>query len=69
MTTDHLTSGRAAAGVPGGYGGNGGTGTTWRTDVEAELTGILFTQLAMTSPQPLRFWVDYWDAAYAALDD
>jgi CubicO group peptidase (beta-lactamase class C family) len=58
-----------AAGVPSGFGWDGGTGTTWRSDVDRDLTGILFTQRAMTSPQAPEVFVDFWDCAYGALDD
>jgi CubicO group peptidase (beta-lactamase class C family) len=53
--------------VPWGYGWDGGTGTTWRTDPVRGLTGILFTQRAMTSPEPPPLFVDFWDAVYGAL--
>jgi CubicO group peptidase (beta-lactamase class C family) len=43
-----------------GFGWDGGTGTTWRSDPERGITGILFTQLAMTSPQPPEVFVDFW---------
>ncbi|MEO5901079.1 MAG: hypothetical protein ABIR68_13275 [Ilumatobacteraceae bacterium] len=36
----------------GGFGWDGGTGTSWRTALSRDLTGILFTQRAMTSPEP-----------------
>jgi hypothetical protein len=39
------------------------------SDVDRDLTGILFTQRAMTSPQPPEVFVDFWDCAYGALDD
>jgi CubicO group peptidase (beta-lactamase class C family) len=50
--------------VPGGFGWDGGTGTTWRTNPARELTGILFTQRAMTSPQAPELFVDFWRGAY-----
>ena len=53
--------------VPWGYGWDGGTGTTWRTDPVRGLTGVLFTQRAMTSPAPPPLFVDFWDAAYGSL--
>lgn len=59
----------AASEIPGGFGWDGGTGTTWRSDVERGLTGILFTQRAMTSPAPPAVATDFWNAAYSALDD
>ncbi len=52
--------------VPWGYGWNGGTGTTWRTDPERGLTGILLTQRAMTSPEPPPLFADFWAGAVAA---
>jgi CubicO group peptidase (beta-lactamase class C family) len=57
-----------ASEIPGGFGWDGGTGTMWRSDVERGLTGILFTQRAMTSPAPPNVAVDFWTAAYGALD-
>jgi CubicO group peptidase (beta-lactamase class C family) len=56
-------------GVPGGYGWNGGTGTTWRSDVDRNITGILFTQRAVTSPEPPEVITDFWNLAYQAIED
>ena len=56
-----------STGVPGGYGWEGGTGTTWRTDPTVGLTGILLTQRAMTSPEPPEVATDFWKAAYASV--
>jgi len=55
--------------IPRGFGWNGGAGTSWRSDVDADLTGILFTQRAMGSPQSAEVLADFWKAAYAAIDD
>jgi CubicO group peptidase (beta-lactamase class C family) len=55
-----------ATGIPGGYGWEGGSGTTWRTDTAAGLTGILLTQRMATSPEPNELVRDFWGAAYAA---
>ena len=55
------------AGLPRGYGWEGGSGTAWRTDPAAGLTGILLTQRTMTSPEPPEVARDFWSAAYAAL--
>ncbi len=52
--------------IPWGFGWNGGTGTTWYSDPTRGLTGILLTTTAMTSPEPPRHFVDFWEAAYAA---
>jgi len=57
-----------SSGVPGGFGWEGGTGTTWRTDATAGLTGILLTQRMVTSPEPTEIVTDFWTAAYAAID-
>jgi CubicO group peptidase (beta-lactamase class C family) len=62
-------AGTEPAGIPGGFGWDGGTGTTWRSDVDRDLTGILFTQRTMTSPEPPEIFVDFWNCAYQALDD
>ncbi len=50
-----------------GYGWSGGTGTEWRTNERDRLTGIFFTQRAMTSPEPPQAVVDFWSTAYGAL--
>jgi CubicO group peptidase (beta-lactamase class C family) len=59
----------AAHPIPGGFGWDGGTGTTWRSDVDRDLTGILLTQRAMTSPAPPEVFVDFWNCAYGAIDE
>jgi CubicO group peptidase (beta-lactamase class C family) len=57
-----------STGIPGGYGWEGGSGTTWRTDTASGLTGILLTQRMVTSPEPTELVTDFWAAAYAAID-
>ena len=59
--TDHGT-------IPRGFGWAGGAGTSWRSDVDADLTGILFTQQAMGSAQAGEVYADFWKAAYAAIE-
>lgn len=44
-----------STGIPGGFGWEGGSGTIWRTDPAAGLTGILLTQRLLTSPEPRRW--------------
>jgi CubicO group peptidase (beta-lactamase class C family) len=44
-----------------GYGWDGGTGTTWRTNPDTGITGILFTQRCMTSPAPPEAFVEFRD--------
>ncbi|HEY1741309.1 MAG TPA: serine hydrolase domain-containing protein, partial [Acidimicrobiia bacterium] len=57
-------AGESGGSVRAGYGWDGGTGTTWRTDPATGVTAILFTQRAMTSPEPPATFTDF----YAALD-
>jgi CubicO group peptidase (beta-lactamase class C family) len=52
------------AAVPGGFGWDGGTGTTWRSDTERGITGILFTQRGMTSPKAPEVFRDFWNGVY-----
>ena len=40
----------------------------WRTDIDAGLTMVLFTQRAMTSPEPPAVFTEFWDAAAQTLD-
>jgi CubicO group peptidase (beta-lactamase class C family) len=54
--------------IPWGFGWNGGTGTFWLSDPVRDLTMILFTQRAMTSPEPPPIYRDFWEAAYAAIE-
>jgi CubicO group peptidase (beta-lactamase class C family) len=58
-----------AKAMPGGFGWDGGTGTAWRTDPDAGVTGILLTQRAATSPEPPALMTDFWNAVYAAVTD
>jgi CubicO group peptidase (beta-lactamase class C family) len=52
-----------------GFGWNGGSGTVWRTDPARGVTGIMFTERAMNSPEPPRHFVDFWAGAYGAVAD
>jgi CubicO group peptidase (beta-lactamase class C family) len=61
-------SGANAKAIPRGFGWNGGAGTSWRSDPDADLTAILFTQRAMGSPRSAAVYADFWEAAYAAID-
>jgi CubicO group peptidase (beta-lactamase class C family) len=61
---------RASLAEPvGQYGWSGGLGTSWLSDPDAEMTGILMTQRAWTSPVPPEICRDFWTLAYQALDD
>jgi hypothetical protein len=44
---------------PSGYGWNDGTGTVWTTDPDYDLTGIVLSTRAMTSPEPPAHMVDF----------
>jgi CubicO group peptidase (beta-lactamase class C family) len=55
--------------TPGRFGWNGGYGTSAYADPEEDLIGVLMTQRLMDSPDPPRSFVDFWTAAYQAIDD
>ena len=57
-----VPAGDGTKGTPGGFGWEGGTGTSWRTDLERGVTGILLSQRAMTSPEPPPLMTDFWRA-------
>jgi CubicO group peptidase (beta-lactamase class C family) len=52
---------------PGTYGWDGGLGTSWFNDPSEDLTAILLTQAAWTSPSPPPVCRDFWTSAYGAL--
>ncbi len=51
---------------PGRYGWTGGLGTTAYVDPANDAIGILFTQRMMDSPEPPKFFSDFWTLAYSA---
>lgn len=53
----------------GTYGWDGGLGSSWATDPREDLTGILMTNQAWTSPSPPPVCLDFWTCAYAAIND
>lgn len=53
----------------GTYGWDGGWGTIWRSDPREDMTTILMTQVAWTSPNPPNICHDFWTTAYQAIDD
>ncbi len=53
----------------GKYGWDGGFGTSWYADPAEEMVTILLTQAAFTSATPPDIVLDFWTAAYAAIDD
>ena len=44
----------------GRFGWDGGYGTSWYSDPQAQLTGILLTQRVMDSPKPPPAFTDFW---------
>ena len=46
--------------APGRFGWDGGYGTSWYSDPQAQLTGILLTQRMMDSPKPPPVFTDFW---------
>src|SRR3954447_3199521 len=52
----------------GQYGWDGGLGTVWRNDPSENLTAILLTNAAFTSPRLPRIALDFFTGVYAAID-
>lgn len=50
----------------GAYGWDGGLGTSWTNDPGRQLTGILLTQRASTSPEPTAVVKDFWEGVRKA---
>jgi CubicO group peptidase (beta-lactamase class C family) len=53
----------------GTYGWDGGFGTSWYADPKEDLTAVLMTQQAWTSPDPPNVCRDFWTSVYAAVED
>ncbi len=53
------------ASVPGRYGWDGGLGTSWFSDPQEDLIGIVLTQRLF----PLDLYRDFWTLTYQAIDD
>ena len=53
----------------GTYGWDGGLGTSWYADPKEDLTAVLMTQQAWTSPDPPNVCRDFWTSVYAAIQD
>jgi CubicO group peptidase (beta-lactamase class C family) len=53
----------------GTYGWDGGLGTSWHNDPAEDLTGIILTNQAWSSPAPPPVCQDFWTATYAAFAD
>ncbi|MFI6597205.1 serine hydrolase domain-containing protein [Nonomuraea sp. NPDC050536] len=53
----------------GQFGWDGGTGTTTYADPDNQLTGILLTQVGMSTADSPRLIHDFWSTLYQAIDD
>jgi hypothetical protein len=56
----------STAPLPSGFGWDGGSGTTWRSNPQSGVTGILFTRRQAVSPAPPPVVEDFWTAVNAA---
>ena len=57
------------AGSVGKFGWDGAFGTSWYADPKEDLTAILMTQQAWTSPDPPNVCWDFWTSVYGAIED
>ncbi|MFB9324551.1 serine hydrolase domain-containing protein [Paenibacillus aurantiacus] len=53
----------------GQFGWDGGSGTSTYADPDNQLTGILLTQIGMSTPDSARVIHDFWTTVYQALED
>ncbi|MFI6904850.1 serine hydrolase domain-containing protein [Nonomuraea sp. NPDC050394] len=53
----------------GQFGWDGGSGTTAYADPEHQVTGVLLTQVGMSTPDSARAIHDFWATLYQAIDD
>jgi len=56
----------STAPLPVGFGWDGGSGTTWHSNPQSGVTGILLTQREAVSPAPPPVVEDFWSAVNAA---
>jgi len=54
---------------PGSFGWMGGFGTSWWTDPQEDMVGILLVQRLMTGPNDVDINADFTTLAYQAIDD
>ncbi|KJY19800.1 beta-lactamase, partial [Streptomyces sp. NRRL S-104] len=52
----------------GQFGWDGGTGTSAYADPENGITGILLTQVGLTTAAPAQLIHDFWTTVYQAVD-
>ena len=60
-----IPSGDSAPATPRRYGWEGGLGTSWSSDPDEDLAGILMTQ-RLASPGSPRIDLDFWASVYGA---
>ncbi|NBD24889.1 serine hydrolase domain-containing protein [Paenibacillus glycinis] len=53
----------------GQFGWDGGSGTSTYADPKNQLTGILLTQVGMSTPDSARLIHDFWTTVYQAIED
>ncbi|MFD0588737.1 serine hydrolase domain-containing protein [Paenibacillus sp. GCM10027627] len=53
----------------GQFGWDGGSGTSTYADPNNQLSGILFTQVGMSTPDSARLIHDFWTTVYQAIED
>ncbi|KAA2255938.1 beta-lactamase family protein [Solihabitans fulvus] len=64
-----VTGRDGVAAVPGRFGWDGGSGTSWAADPEEDMVIILLTQRAWTSAAAPEILLDFRTLAYQAIDD
>lgn len=64
-----VTRRTAMARSVGTYGWDGGFGTSWYADPIEDLTAVLMTQQAWTSPEPPNVCRDFWTSVYASIEE
>ena len=64
-----ITKRDALENSPGRYGWDGGWGTSWYVDPSEGLIGILFTQRVWDATGVPKVYHDFWNSAYAAIED
>ncbi|MEV7723327.1 hypothetical protein AB0P15_01175 [Streptomyces sp. NPDC087917] len=64
-----VRTGRDGHAPVGQCGWDGGTGTSAYADPDNGLTGVLLTQVGMSTPDSPRLIHDFWATLYQAIDD
>jgi CubicO group peptidase (beta-lactamase class C family) len=64
-----ITKRDALENSPDRYGWDGGWGTSWYVDPSEDLIGILLTQRVWDATGVPKVYADFWNSAYAAIDD